>query len=168
MIRSWETKDMDIQWKQVLMEDEYLTADGDGLIEGSDSTVTSSPLDLDEAALSPPLSPGVLDEPVVLATLSAIADNKNSMVHLINAVRIRGSIAAASGPQDTTAIVAPVTVGRDSSDDRVHLEHGGHVRLIREELVVHAGDLEVLIVATAAWVASGDISGVSRSVAVPC
>merc|ERR1711915_1029502 len=166
MIRSWETKDMDIQWKQVLMEDEYLTADGDGLSEGSDSTVTSSPLDLDEAALSPPLFPGVLDEPVVLATLSAIADNKNSMVHLIDAVRIRGSIAAASGLQDPTAIVAPVTVGRDSSDDRVHLEHGGHVRLIREELVVHAGDLEVLIVATAAWVASGDISGVSRSVAV--
>merc|ERR1711915_852136 len=62
MIRSWETKDMDIQWKQVWMEDEYLTADGDGLIEGSDSTVTSSPLDLDEAALSPPLSPGgILD-----------------------------------------------------------------------------------------------------------
>merc|ERR1711915_827087 len=80
MIRSWETKDMDIQWKQVWMEDEYLTADGDGLIEGSDSTVTRSPLDLDEAALSPPLSPGVLDEPVVLAPLSAIADNKNSMV----------------------------------------------------------------------------------------
>merc|ERR1711915_1008677 len=101
MIRSWETKNMDIQWKQVWMEDEYLTADGDGLIEGSDSTVTSSPLDLDEAALSPPLSPGVLDEPVVLATLSAVADNKNG---------------------------------------KVHLEHGGHVRLIREELVVHAGD----------------------------
>merc|ERR1711915_425148 len=166
MIRSWETKNMDIQWKQVWMEDEYLTADGDGLIEGSDSTVTSSPLDLDEATLSPPLSPGVLDEPVVLTTLSAVADNKNGMVHLVDAVRIRGSIAAASGLQDTTAIVAPVTVGRDSSDDRGHLEHGGHVRLIREELVVHAGDLEVLIVATAAWVASGDISGVSRSVAV--
>merc|ERR1711915_886450 len=137
MIRSWETKNMDIQWKQVWMEDEYLTADGDGLIEGSDSTVTSSPLDLDEAALSPPLSPGVLDEPVVLATLSAIADNKNGMVHLINAVRIRGSIASTLAlvlDRADLALVNPVELLQDRHLG--HLLNNGIIDVVNENSVL--------------------------------
>jgi len=62
-----------------------LTAGGDGLVEGADAAVAGALLHLHESVLAPASAPGVLDEPVVLTTLAAIADNQDSVVQVVDA-----------------------------------------------------------------------------------
>merc|ERR1711978_858129 len=124
-----------------------LTAGGGGLVEGAHTAVPGALLHLHKAVLAPASAPGVLDEPVILATLATIANNQDSMVQDVDAAAVRGSIAALTGVKDTTIVVAPVTVGLDSSDNRVLQQHGLHVPFIGKPLVVHASHFEVLVVA---------------------
>merc|ERR1719391_639323 len=60
----------------------------------------------------------------------------------------------------------PVTVGLDSSDNRVLQQHGLHVPLIGKPLVVHASHFEVLVVAAAGRSARGDITSAPGGVGV--
>merc|ERR1719391_587303 len=60
----------------------------------------------------------------------------------------------------------PVTVGVDSSDNRVLQQHGLHVPFIGKPLVVHASHFEVLVVAAAGRSARGDITSAPGGVGV--
>merc|ERR1711962_219083 len=65
-----------------------LSTGGDSLVEGADAAVAGALLHLHEAVLAPASAPGVLDEPVVLSTLAAIADNQDSVVQVVDAAAV--------------------------------------------------------------------------------
>ena len=52
------------------------------------AAVAGSSLALDEAVVAPPVAPAVLDEPEVLAGLVAVADDGDSVIVLVAAVKI--------------------------------------------------------------------------------
>jgi len=107
--------------------------------------MSGSSLQLEVSVLSPGCSPRVLDEPVVLASLSTVSNNQDSVVQVVHTAGVSGSVAAQMIIKDTTSIMSPVVGGRDSSDDRVDHEHLLGILLAKSFLVdpceIPGGDL---------------------------
>ena len=69
---------------------EYHLDKGIRSLTGDSAHVVHVPGHLDVALLAPALAPGVLDEEVVLAVLSAVADGEDTVVELLGvAVLVR-------------------------------------------------------------------------------
>merc|ERR1719412_2935196 len=99
-------------------------------------------LEPDEAVLSPAGAPGVLDQPEVLASLTAVANNSHSMVDVAPV----GSLATPVVVVDAAAVVEHVG-SVDGGADRVHVDHLLHVGLVRAPAAVDSGDLGGAVVA---------------------
>ena len=74
----------------------------------SNATVTRSSLDLHVSVHSPASSPGVLHQPVVLSSLSSIANNGNLMVEGPDTVGISAGLTTSAVLINTTSIVTKV------------------------------------------------------------
>merc|ERR1719266_1849523 len=108
----------------------------------SHCTVSSSSLEPDEAVLSPAGAPGVLDQPEVLASLTAVTNDSHSVVD----VAAVGSLATPVVVVDAATVVEHVG-SVDGGTDRVHVDHLLHVGLVRAPAAVDPGDLGGVVVA---------------------
>ena len=70
--------------------------------------VAGSSLDLDVSVLPEAGTPGVLDQPVVLAALVAVPDHGHLVVEDPDAVRVTHSVAAAGVVEDSATVVTEV------------------------------------------------------------
>ena len=74
----------------------------------SNTTVSSSSLDLDVAALPKAHPPGVLHQPVVQASLVAVADHGHLVVQSPDTVGVGDGLAAPVVVEDSAAVVSEV------------------------------------------------------------
>merc|ERR550539_1790700 len=108
----------------------------------SHGAVAGSSLEPDEATLAPAGAPGVLDQPVVLASLTSVTNDSNSVVDVAPV----GSLATPVDVVDAAAVVEHVG-GVDGGADRVHVDHLLHVGLVGAPTAVDSGDLGGAVVA---------------------